>query len=184
MCFLACWASFANIQGPEARLQVSVYSKQVQVSGGQGFVVNAKMECPPPLPNWPIPIWGNLELTKHRGLFFGTPFVIVLSFVGSDCQLCECKSLRGPKKFCRLLPINQKSDNLVKSNHLLHLTSKIISLALWGPPSASLHNYYHNGRYSHISFAIFTSFARCLRPKQTLWLFSGNTLICAAPVCP
>ena len=35
---------FANIQGPEAKLQVTVYSKQVQVSGGQGLVVNAKME--------------------------------------------------------------------------------------------------------------------------------------------
>ena len=50
MCFLS-WASFANIQGPEARLQVSVYSKQVQVSEGQGLVANAKMECPPPLPS-------------------------------------------------------------------------------------------------------------------------------------
>ena len=35
---------FANIQGPEAKLQVTVYSKQVQVSRGQGLVVNAKME--------------------------------------------------------------------------------------------------------------------------------------------
>ena len=39
--------SFANIQDPEARLQVSVYSKQVQVSGGQGLVGNAKMEASP-----------------------------------------------------------------------------------------------------------------------------------------
>ena len=46
---------FANIQGPEAKLQVTVYSKQVQVSRGQGLAVNAKMEVALVLSFYPIP---------------------------------------------------------------------------------------------------------------------------------
>ena len=54
---LSSWV-FANIQGPEAKLQVTVYSKQVQVSGGQGLVVNAKMEASF---GWTFPFW-EMEL--------------------------------------------------------------------------------------------------------------------------
>ena len=73
---------FANIQGPEARVQVSVYSGQVQVSEGQGLEVNAKMEGPPSLPSGAIPIWEKMGLSP----FFGSrPFVIVSSLAGADC---------------------------------------------------------------------------------------------------
>ena len=77
---LSSWV-FANIQGPEAKLQVTVYSKQVQVSGGQGLVVNAKMEasfC------WTFPFW-EMELKWAAIALY---FVIVFSFLrADDCQL-------------------------------------------------------------------------------------------------
>ena len=113
---------FANIQGPEAKLQVTVYSKQVQVSRGQGLAVNAKME---------VALVLSFLSNSSSARNFCKYFVIVLSFVRAAVMIANCESVN----LCAVQiksAMNQISDNLVKSNHLQHLMFvKMNSLRLY-----------------------------------------------------